>query len=180
MKTLKAVFADELKIEFVKTRKEYIIGYENKSLPHLKNFGSKPPKVGMKAGKCSDGKMIQLFEYKGTRLGWSLLKEFAPSVVEVTPQKIFYKTQSKFIHKDIVKSKKSCTMFFEDASTFVCSPDDALSFMFEGKKPENITEHTTLSSSEKLLNTPDHKLSPEQLAEKMRIEESMGLCPFEI
>ena len=51
MKTLKLIIADNLKIEFLKVRKDYIIGLSGRTLINRRSLGSKAPKIGLKAAE---------------------------------------------------------------------------------------------------------------------------------
>ena len=176
MKAIRKIHADELTIEFVKTKNEYIVGLNTKSLPNKNNFGSKVPKVGLKAAE-TDGKVVCLFEWKGKQKGWVKINEFKPTYVEKTNTKIYYKTQTKWVHEDIIKGKSEITIYFDGGHINTSNADEALDYIFGRKDlPEvaNFGQEKTLS----LLEIPDYKLTGEQLVEKMRQEIAMGICPF--
>ena len=178
MKTIRKIHADNLVIEFVKTKKQYIIGLNTKSLPNKCSFGSKPPRIGVKAAE-TDGKVVRLFEWKGKKNGWVQINEFKPTFVEETNSKVYYKTQTKWVHEDIIKQKSEITIYFDGGHVTTSNADEALDYIFGRKDlPETnmstFREEKTLS----LLNIPDFKLSGEQLVEKMQVEMSMGICPF--
>lgn len=172
MQNLKLIIADNLKIEFCKTKKDYIIGLVGKSLVNKRSYGSKNPKIGVKAAECRDGKLITIYEYQGTKKGWLKLKEFTPTEVAVYPTKIHYKKQQYF-HKDILLEKKSCELFFDNDEKHICSPNEAVSFIFEGKLLPRI-----VNAVKDLLNIPDDKLSWEELWEKQQLEMKLGICPI--
>lgn len=174
MKTIKLIIADNLKIEFLKVRKDYIIGLSGRTLINRRSLGSKAPKIGLKAAECRDGKLITIYEYTGVKKGWVKLKEFTPTSVDVYPTKIYYKAQ-KYFHKDILADKQKCELFFDNEERYVCSPLEALSYIFEAKTPP-----TTKQVKKDLLNTADELLSWEELTEKMNLLVKMGLCPFEV
>ena len=174
MANLQLIIADNLKIEFCKVKKDYIIGLASKSLINKRSLGSKPPKIGLKAAECKDGKLITIYEYTGVKQGWVKLQDFTPTEVSVYPTKIYYKSQ-KYFHKDIIKDKSKCELFFDDKTSHVCSPSEALSFIFEAK-----VLPTPKQVKKDLLNTADELLSWEELWEKQQLEISMGICPFEV
>jgi hypothetical protein len=172
MAKLQLIIADNLKIEFCKVKKDYIVGLAGKSLINRKSLGSKPPKVGLKAAECKDGKLITIYEYTGTKQGWVKLLNFTPTSVDVYHTKIYYKSQ-KYFHKDIIKDKSKCELFFDDKTSHVCSPSEALSFIFEAK-----VLPTPKQVKKDLLNTADELLSCEEIWKNQQLEISMGICPF--
>ena len=174
MANLKLIVADNLKIEFCKVKKDYIIGLASKSLINKRSLGSKPPKIGLKAAECRDNKLITIYEYTGVKQGWIKLKEFTPTEVSIYPTKIYYKAQ-KYFHKDILAGKSNCELFFDDETKHVCSPSEALSFIFEAK-----VLPTPKQVKKDLLNTADELLSWEELTEKMDLMVKLGMCPFEV
>ena len=148
MENLKLIIADNLKIEFHKVKGDYIIGLVTKSLVNKKNIGSRPPKVGLKAAEVKHGSKIVIYEYTGTKHGWVKLNEFSPTEIKTYPQKILYKTQ-RYFHKDIITSKSHCELFFDNDVSYIFSPIEALSFIFDGNVPPIVND--AVNSTEKAL-----------------------------
>ena len=149
MKNLKLIIADNLKIEFHKIKGDYIIGLVKKSLINKNGLGSRPPKVGLKAAEVKHGsKKIVIYEYTGVKHGWVKLNEFTPTDVTVYATKICYKRQ-RFFHKNIIKSKSRCELFFDNNLSHVFEPIEALSFIFDGNVPPMLND--TVNSIEKAL-----------------------------
>lgn len=175
MKTIKTIIADNLKLDFHKTKKDFVVYLQTKRYPLKSNLGTKAPKVGTKFASLADNGQVEFWErITKDKFGncWKKLGTFTYSEVEKTATHLFCKKQ-KYLHRDILQDKNECTVFYDDGSSQTVSGIVLVNCLFNGCTMPKIIEKQV-----NLIDIPDHKLSGEQLVEKMRLLESLGMCPF--
>ena len=178
MKTIKTIFADNLKLDFHKTKKDFIVYLVTKRYPLMSNLGTKAPKIGTKFCKLTEKGEVEFFErVKADKNGncWKKLGTFTYTEVEKTATHLLCKKQS-FLHRDILQDKKECEIFFDDGSKQKVSGVVLVNCLFNGCPLPQIIE-----KKPDLLSIPDEKLGWEKLAEKMRLEMAVygsDYCPF--
>ena len=181
MKTIKAIYLDNFKLDFHKTRKEYLIYLKTKSIPKMSSF-TKMPKIGVICGSLDKATQTitltkRVPKTSQNKDGFKELKSFTPTAIDfdrTSHNRIYYKTQ-EYLHKDIILSKKSCEVYFEDGFT-KCTGQELADYLWESKDLPNFTPNKVKVKS--YLNIPDDKLSGEEIRLKMEEEISIGLVPF--
>jgi len=178
MKT-NTIFIGNFKIEFYKTRKEYIIYLVQKSIP-AKNSFTKLPKLGVLAGILeSDNQTIILHKRVAktsrNKTGWEKVNTFTPTEIsdKTTFARIYYKTQ-KFLHKDILVKQEIVEAYF-DTFMVKCTGQILYDYLFYNiELPECVKTY----NKRNLLTVPDYLLSGELLMDKMRLEIQQNTAPF--
>lgn len=184
MKTIKCIFADGLKLDYYKTKKDYIVYLATKSYKNFDNLGGKLPRLGVKFAKLNGKNEVEFYErVQKDRFGkhFKLIGTFNFTEIEKTATNIIVKKQ-KYIHRDIIQDKKECELFFEDGTRQIVSGVVLINHLFNGS-PLGCSEQITPEMQPKnecrdILSIPDWELSGEQLFEKMQKEIQMGICPF--
>ena len=118
-------------IEFHKTRKDYVIHLQKKSLPNKKNI-SKLPKVGVKMAEINKDGALEIYERiakdKQDKV-FKLLGTYTPTKIEYGINRIYYYTQ-KFLHRDIIEKQKQIELYLSDKRTLLCSGEIAAKYLF--------------------------------------------------
>ena len=181
MKTIKTIFADGLKLDYHKTKKDFVVYLQTKRYPLKSNLGTKAPKIGMKfAALAEDGKVEFWERVKQDKNGncWKKLGSFNYTEVEKTATHIICKKQN-YLHRDILQDKKECELFFDDGTKQKVSGVVLVNCLFNDCPLPKVIEPEKTKFD--LLKIADEKLNPEMLAEKMRLEMAVygnDYCPF--
>ena len=179
MKTITAIISDNLVLEYHKTKKDFLVYLTRKSYPLKSSLGTKAPKIGQKFAVADiENKSVEFWERtKQDKSGncWTKLGTFNYTSVEKTATRVVVKKQA-YLHKDILASKSECELFFSDETRQKVTGLQVVEHLFNDKPLPKVK--TIKEKIVNLLEIADEKLNPDQLAEKMRLEMSMGICPF--
>lgn len=177
MKTIKCIIADGFKMDFHKTKKDFIVYLTTKTYPSKRSI-SKMPKIGMKFAQVLDKNQVEFWErIAKTKSGESfkLLGTYTFTEVEICGSRVSVRKQN-YIHKDMLNDKKECELFFDNGQRQIVSGTELLNHLFNGcMLPEMKSNENIITN---LLDVADEFLNGEQLCEKMRLEINMGKCPF--
>ena len=158
----KVLFINEnWSIEFLKTRKDFVMYLTKKSLPNFDNIGGKLPKVGIKFAKVvNDNKDIEIWERVAKNKAGKVFEKlgtYSPTRIEKTATRVYYYTQ-KPLHKDIIASKKSVSVIFENGLKHECTGDELNNILFDGFNPfDNIENEIAEMEIEQMIIEEDAK-----------------------